>query len=194
MSVWFFTSEAAAIDYRNGKLSDHINYEMWRSSYDRLKDLSPVARLISIGDFSVLLFKAGDGTVTRTVLSGANPLDITIAGGKEAHILDLVFSLRNFQSKEYRINVFAWTPEPLAADLGVQVIADLKPKLPFPDINLFLRNDPWFIDETFFPAAPLFNPEFAPPAKAQYAVSPTLACVKPLNADQYNCGISTRHN
>jgi hypothetical protein len=192
--VWFFTSEAAVTDYRNGKLSDHISYDTWRRSYDHLKDLRPVARMISISDSSILLFRGADGAVTRRVLSGKNPLDVTVDGGKEVHLLDLAPTLRNYQSSEYRINVFAWTPEALTEDLGLRVIADLKPKLPFPEISLFVRNDPWFIDDTVFPAFPPFVPEFAPPAKAQYIVSPTLVCGTPVVVERYGCSIFHRHD
>jgi len=194
ISVWFFTSEADAADYRSGKISDHISYDVWRRSYERLKDMRPMARLVSIGDSSVLLLRGADGAVTRAVLSGRNPLEMTISGGREVHILDLVLSLRNSRSKEYRVNVFAWTAQPLEESLGREVIADLKPKIPFEDMILAVRNDPWFLDDPFFPVFSPFDPEFLPPLKAQYVVSPTLTCVKPWNAGEYKCGISARHD
>jgi hypothetical protein len=128
------------------------------------------------------------------VLSGENPLEIGIGGGRDVHLVDLVPTARFYRSKEYRINVFAWTHEELTEDLGLRVISELKPRLPFPEISLHVRHDPWFIDDTFFPAFPPFDPEFLPLDKARYVLSPTLVCGTPVTIEQYHCSIFDHHD
>jgi len=193
ISVWFFTSDEHAADFFSGKLSDHIRYDTWLPSYNRLKDIRPIGRLVSINGSSVLLFLGRDRSVDRQVLAGTNPLDIVLRTGKELHLLDCVRSARLARSKELRATVFAWTPQPLTESLGQQALTELRREIPYEDMTLHVRNDPWFIDEPPFPAFWPFDPEFPSPSKAQWTASPTLVCGKPSSSDRYNCRMFFRH-
>ena len=130
MSVWFFTSEQAAAEYLYGVRNDHISYGAWRRSYDLHKGIKPVAHMISIGDSCVLLFRGVDGAVSAHILSGKNPLDIVVGEGEVVHMVDLVPTKRGHEGKDYRINVFAWTPRALTEGLGLQVLATWSPGCP----------------------------------------------------------------
>ena len=173
--VWFFISESEALSFLNAKNSVDVPYAAWRRAYDALEKLPlPMAHLVSIGDDAALRVRNPDGTSIRRVLSGRDPCELVV-NGTPVNLLHFgAFAIRP-DSKELRIQVFAYTSGVLNTALGLSVLRDLMQKLPFTSVSVHIRTDPWFISDAAFPVFPAFE-NARPPTEKEYSSSSLLAC------------------
>jgi hypothetical protein len=181
--IWFFTSRSEADEFQSAKMSVEVPYTVWRLSYERIHEPSlRVAEMVSIRDSAILLLRDRDRRVTRKVLAGVDPLSLEISGSV-VHISHFSISPLQAGAREFRITAYAWCTGPLDRARALAVLEQLGKKLPFRDVLLHMRQDPWFISDVGFPVLPPFDPEFSAPPKEEYAASSMLVCDRGLGRE-----------
>ncbi len=154
----------------------HGGYHWWRMSTERVHAL-PRARLLVIQKNAVLEFSDGRGGATRVAITGTDPLTFATAAGVDVRLLQFAFSPVSASGKAGKeLHVFASTTQPLTKDLGHEVYQRVARMLPFMEVTLQIRNDPWFIGEPGYPLAYPYGPTGQPPSREDYQKSSTLTC------------------
>lgn len=192
LNVWFFRSPTDASTYQSGTLTVHPTYEMWRSAYEAISALSmPVAELILVGDSAVLLFRGADQRFGRYVLRGSDPLKIGLPQGSVS-LSHFAVMPASSEGAERRVEAFGWTDVALTDAIGLEVLREVRTRLPFREASVSLRRDPWFIDNPFYPVAPLIPTEIRPPSQREFSTSHTLTCGGTVNKEP-RCTLFTVH-
>jgi hypothetical protein len=193
VDFWFFSSRDEESNFLLGKPGNYCPYETWRTNYERAVSAHiRIAEFVRIGGSSILLIRHPDATVTRRVLSGEDPLLLSV-NGTRLNLLHFTTTPLQAGSSQSRILVYAQTAAAMKPDLGAAALEALVGKLPFSEVILQIRGDPWFINDAPFPVLPPFWPEFPPPTKEQYRQSPQMFCSLPAPGAP-KCVVSSRHD
>ena len=102
-------------------------------------------------------------------VGGHSPLDLNLAVGK-VEILHFYFTPIN------NARVFAVTDAPLDVLDGSGLVAQVKELLSARHMNLYVRNDPWFLGFAPDPLLYLFTDSFKRISYAEYQATRTMSC------------------
>jgi hypothetical protein len=151
---------------------DHITESGWRELYERTSQLpNEIAELISIDGNAILRFRNASGQVEKRVLAGNDPLIQTI-GGKTYEILYLGEWLGRYEGT---IRLYVRTAAPLSVEEGTELLARMQNLFPKPlSVQLYIRNDEWFMEESYYPYSNPFIPNGPVPSAQVYGK--TLYC------------------
>lgn len=170
----------------------HSGYEWWRLNYERTKR-HPAGRMISLRGNAIAEFTNGSGEVTRHILAGSDPLNVSVAEGNFT-LLQFTFrpvplARENGLAAE-TVDIYATTEVPLCTSGGIALLKALHSLVPIDGITLFIRNDTWFLDHSDYPVEHPFQPRRPPPTKDEFLRSLTLECGG-MSQERYNCSFAS---
>jgi hypothetical protein len=128
------------------------------------------------GGLSIRLRDA-KGHVEMRILAGSNPLRFR-HGRCDLEIIHIALPRGMGNVKESRIVLYARTQRPITkVELREWrgLFGAVLERLPFRNSRLSVRNDSWFISDSYFPVVPPFVQD-APPSLETHRKSPTLEC------------------
>jgi hypothetical protein len=141
----------------------------WLVSYD--PKVRPYALFYYAKGAYTLRCRGNDGHYVKLSgpVGGHSPLDLKLAVGK-VEILHFYFTPIN------NARVFAVTDAPLDALDGSGLMAQVKELLSARHMNLYVRNDPWFLGFAPDPLLYLFTDFFKRISYAEYQATRTMSC------------------
>ena len=192
VDVSFFRSESERSAFAFVAGVGFAGYDVWRRVYDQFRDTYnnlqdhswAMAELFSVGSCSILLVRDGP-TVSRYVLTGSNPLVLTIRNGAAFEILQFaVLGGSPLPKSGSRLEVFLKPLSALTTDGGMEAWRLLALALPFKELATEARADGWFAEQTSFFFDP-FRDDLSPPSKEAYARGKTVTCYNTLTEGPY---------
>jgi hypothetical protein len=171
MEVWFYGDTGGAPLPQ----PDHMDYDTWlRLHNECARAGNEIGELVSIGRDAVLRVRDASGSVTREVLTGSDPL-IFDTGGERYEVLYFAFSAPGPYILQ-KVDVFLKTTATLSRESGMKLLQRFTPVFPDLKVNVYVRNDPWFIFEPNYPFLNPFVEGAIPPTFDQYEQGKTLRC------------------
>ncbi|MEO8050774.1 MAG: hypothetical protein ABI833_10195 [Acidobacteriota bacterium] len=151
---------------------DHMSESGWREIYDLTSQLpNEIAELIAIDGNSVLRFRNASGQVDKRVLSGQDPL-VQVIRGATYEVLYLAEQLGRYEGT---VRLYFRTAAPIGVEAGTELLARMQSVFPRPlVVELYIRNDEWFRDESHYPYSNPFITNDPPPSEQDYGK--TLYC------------------
>ncbi len=145
---------------------DHITERDWRDLYERTSRLpNEIAELISIDGNAVLRFRNASGQVEKRILSGRDPLVQTIRG-KTFEVIYLAEWLGRYDGT---VRLYIRTAAPVSVEDGTELLARMQNVFPKPlSVQLYIRNDEWFMQESYYPYSNPFITNGPPPSGQDY--------------------------
>lgn len=113
-------------------------------------------------------------SVSREVLSGRDPLRLTLRG-KE--IVYFGFSGPGRLGLQESVSVFVRSHSPLDLTEGVDLFNKLEPLFPGLGVTVEIRNDAWFVYQQRYPFFNPFNEDRNVPSQREYERVPTMRCI-----------------
>ncbi len=154
----------------------HVDFDHWREMFEMVGSKSmQVAEAISVNGNAVLRIHQADGSVTRQVLSGRDPLTLTL-GGQEFEIVYFGFSGPSRLGLQESVFVFVCSHSPLDPAVGVDLFNKLEPLFPGLGVTVEIRNDAWFVYQQRYPFYNPFIEDRKVPSQREYERSPTMRC------------------
>lgn len=166
-------------EMRRGKGMFDYGYQLWADVLaERQRRRGPLAVAIKVQGNAVLKVRDSSRAVTETVLYGKNPL-VTVGPGWKAEILHVGFSkVPQGQKKQVHVSFFLKTATRLSIPQAENVVRALTRSVGIRERLFFLlREDPWFIEDEFFPVSDPFGQSATPPSAQQYVCVPTISCM-----------------
>jgi hypothetical protein len=157
---------------------DHCTpYPFWRMQYDAIaKEVFPIGEMIVLEGNAVVRYRNGKGTVTETMLTGANPRTVVI-GGFKGNIVHVGMHGRMDFPMTLWLYLYVVGEGEISSNAGADYIALLSRQMGVRDATVQFRSDPWFISEIWRPWFPLFEQHRGiPPKKQEFDASKTLNC------------------
>lgn len=165
-------------------------YEWWWFRYQKWSP-HPIGRIVKLGRGTIAEYSDGHASISRKLLSGGDPLDITTAH-HNCRLRYLIFHRIPLGTKigrgECSLEVCATTDSSLAASVGRELLDYLRSVVPFKELNVRLRNDLWFLDVQGFPIQYPFDMTQTPPTKQEFLALSSLLCGG-LNPQEDHCQI-----
>jgi len=156
---------------------DHCKpYPFWRIQYDAVaREAFPIGEMIAFGGNAVLRYRSRNGTVTETVLTGANPRPIAI-GGFRGQIVHVGMEGR-IQGPILWLRLYVVGNGEIRSEAGADYIAGFSRQMGVRYSTVEFRSDPWFINEIWRPWFPLFEENRGvPPNEQQFSATKTVSC------------------
>ena len=154
----------------------HFDFERWRAMFEMVaQKRMQIAEAISVNGNAVMRIHQADGSVTREILSGRDPLKLTL-GGREFEIVYLGFSGPSRFGLQESVFVFVRSSSPLDLTLGPALFNRIEPLFPGLGVVVEIRNDAWFVYQQRYPFFNPFNPDRDIPSQHEYEGSQTMRC------------------
>ncbi len=154
----------------------HFDFEHWREMFEMLASKRmQIAEAISVNADAVLRVRQADGSVGKEILSGRDPLKLTL-GGREFEIVYIGFSGPGRLGLQESVFVFVRSISPLDLTLGPGLFSKIEPLFPGLGVVVEVRNDAWFVYQQRYPFFNPFNPDRDIPSQREYEGSPTMRC------------------
>jgi len=162
---------------------DELNYEVWRNMFsDYEKRIPPMAEILAIGKNAAMRIRDEQGNVSTKVLQGSDPY-VFHACGEDLSLIHLGMHepLRppNYEKSYVSLHFFFVVTVQPDEKLTRCVVKEVRRLSNISDVNVNIRTDPWFIDESLFPVISPFLSEIRPPSKDEYESAP-----------QWHCGVA----
>lgn len=150
-------------------------FDYWMRNYERLKSLTwRMAETVCFDRGAVMRIRTDGDSVERIVLRGQDPLmGNTGFGAYEIVHIELTTSPSGGLAN---VSVFvktSWEPDTSSGEAVARTVVQ---QLPFKRVNVFLRSDPWFIQDRAFPDYYAFVINLRPPNESEYNASRTVYC------------------
>lgn len=151
-------------------------YESWLAQYADVSDTSPeIAELIRIGSDAIFRMRSSDGTLVRKVLRGTDPLTV-INRGRRFDILHIAVRYSGAEQRQCGMNVYLKGTPARELSRNGELLREFSHRLRRNDVDLFIREDGWFIEDSEYPVAnPLADLPRAP-SRSQYRQVVGVAC------------------
>lgn len=164
-----------------GKGRTEVDYPDWermyyaRSGHDSLRAME----LIAIGNDSVIRVRDGR-RLSRLILEGKDPTIFTV-GPRSCELLQLRFTrlprpLNPGGENTITVHVTLKTDILPNESEAKEITQELVRRLQYPVLNLNIRTDTWFIDDSSFPAWFPFSNEQGPRDAAEYRAKSSIHC------------------
>lgn len=154
----------------------HFDYEHWREMYEiAASQKMQVAEAVSIGRNAVLRIHQSDGSISKEILCGRDPLQLTLTG-KEFEIVYFGFSGPSRLGLQESVVVFVRAHSPVDSSAGVELFKRLEPLFPGFGVRVEIRSDAWFVYQQRYPFFNPFNEDRNVPSQREYESSPTMIC------------------
>lgn len=167
-------------------LSEHgyndISYNLWKLLFgDYQNGIPPFAELLAIGDRAAMRIRDDQGRVLLKVLKGGNPYEITACAQRMSLMhLDI----------ERTDNAITQNPTGVAPPLNFFLVAqvaidegtarcafdELRERTVGHNINVYVRNDPWFLQHSDYPVVSPFLVDVKPPTQQEYEEAIEWSC------------------
>jgi len=142
---------------------DHVDYASWRRIYDQAaRTPNEFAEMIAIAGNAVLRVHHKDGSLSRRIVAGADPLLMPI-NGNTYELLNLSFG-EDSRPGSRVVRVFTKTGSALSETDGAELLRKLQADIPSREVFIVVRQDDWFIAEPEYPYANPFTPVGMPPS------------------------------
>jgi hypothetical protein len=157
------------------------NYKQWRVDYNYFpRGRLAAANMIAIGGNAVLRLRSADGTVTRRVLKGEDPTQLSIDGTRFEILVIGGRRMTRFQAcataGAIEPNLYIRTSGKLSRELCERAVNWLAGMLRSRHLGASFRNDYWFPCGQFFPVLYPFFPPEEPLSESAYHKSVTFTC------------------
>jgi hypothetical protein len=157
----------------------HLRYAGWSGLYDVCARLPLQAgEIVSWRGGMVVRLRDATGKVQTTVLEGRNPLRFR-HGRCDLDIIHFALPRGMGNYKESRIAVYARVKKPvteLPVERWRELFREVRKSLPFRIVGLDVRNDAWFISDSYYPVIPPFVEGAPPPSLETHLRTKTLEC------------------
>lgn len=159
----------------------HFDFDHWREMFAMIaKQRMQVAEAISIRGNVVLRIHQADGSVNQEILSGQDPLKLTV-GTKEFEIVYFGFSGPSRLGLQESVFVFVRARAPLDLLSGIDLYRNLEPLFPGLGLTVEIRNDAWFVYQERYPFFNPFNEDRKIPSQHEYEGTHTMKCTATVN-------------
>ncbi len=159
----------------------HLGYAGWDGLYRTCGHMPLQAgEIVSWRGGVVVRVRDVTGKVQTRVLEGHNPLRFR-HGRCNLDIVHFALPRGMGSHKESRINLYARVQRPITevpVERWREVFRKLRGSLPFRIVGLDVRNDAWFISESYYPVIPPFVEGAPPPSFEAHLRSKTLECTE----------------
>jgi len=177
VSIWVFTSDADSQLFWSGKWADHIPYRMWRTAYDTMSGRSwEVARFLAVKGSGILSISYADGKLEFVSLGAPDATGLLSADG-ESRILHVTATSDRTAARNSHATIYIRSQRDLSSQGGLDLLARIG-DLPFHELYLGVRRDPWFISSLAFPAFYPFDVSAKPPSHEEYRLTQTMTCLR----------------
>lgn len=147
-------------------------YPPWMLQYNTIgKENFPMGELMALDGNAVLRYRSDSGMVSETVLGGSDPRAVDLNGfkGRIAHL-----GMQGRMPKPW-LTIYVVGAGMLDSSSGADYVAAFAHRMDVDDLSIRFRNDPWFIDDSFW--FPLLEEHRGnPPSEAEFTATKTLEC------------------
>ena len=138
-----------------------LKYLGWRELFEQSKsDVFPFAETDATESKAILRFRGRSGIIGRTVLKGADPLQLLVER-KPFRIIYLAaepkVSRQRAGSRVERLSIFVETSERIGSQTGIVLLRELERLSGAPEVIVNVRNDVWFFSVPGYPISPPFE-------------------------------------
>jgi hypothetical protein len=180
-----------------GPKPDHFSYQTWSKSFeDERSSFGPLSELLMFKGNAVLRMHMSDGTVRTEGIGELHQLSFKV----EDDLFELLeFSSRSASEHDRRIGgedcqlmLFFVTSSRQSLRRGKALTRYLVHETGIRHMQIYVRNDPWFVSEAGFPTFYRFAPGLARPSREAYLHSPQVTCIT-TNATDITCYDANLH-
>ena len=166
----------------------HYDFDQWCRMYEMAaSEKAQVAEAISVAGNAVLRIRQADGSISRQVLSGEDPLKVTLPGNTfEIVHFDLTGPSR--LGLQEAVFVFVRAHSSFDVTEGAALFKKLAPLFPGFGVAVEIRNDAWFVYQQRYPFYNPFNEDRSTPSQQEYERSPTMKCTGSVDAPHCETG------
>lgn len=185
----FFAVDASEMrHFWNAKMVDNMPYVLWRDAYNlRVEDKWLAADFIGLRGSGLLSIRNANGQVRRIVIGTRDKSGLLSADVPERILQVRVTSVPATDRKD--VTFWIQTNQELGQSTGRRLLSILG-DLPFDEVWVKVRNDPWFISDAAFPVFDIFQPGLTPPTHDEYWRSKTMVCSnRTLNSPTGACTV-----
>lgn len=155
-----------------------FDFQYWQGQFEYVtRQRMQIAEAISINRNAVLRIHQADGSTSRQVLSGQDPLRLTIEG-EEFEIVYVDFSGPHRLGLQESVFVFVRALSPLRSAPAVELFKKLEPLFPGLGLALEIRDDAWFVYQPRYPFVNPFIEGRRVPSQQEYETLRTMHCVR----------------
>jgi len=169
-------SDLLSYNYGHGALHN-VSYQSTMEQIERDGlPKGPMARLLALGNIGK--FSYFENGQLREEFIGANE-DPTVFmdGDYRYELLHFTFSTPEGMPKDkYPVRLFFKASPNVSVSSAVRLYSRLRQLLTVGQLSLYIRTDPWFMGDPFFPAAMLFTKPSEIPNTVRYMIAPSLTC------------------
>lgn len=151
-----------------------VGYELWDGQYkSQGRQAPPVAELVVIHGSAIMRIRTPDGRIDQKILKGINPM-MLVVGTTNFQILHLTI----YRGIGDRANVYLYLQSnvPLKRKEVFEATSTLSKTVDHDELQVYFRNDSWFIRQGDFPIVYPFESPSVPPSISEYQASPEARC------------------
>lgn len=157
------------------------SYNGWSKYFTQQRDRTwREAQILWIAGSGALDYTDGRGGVSRKIIGDTDPTRFTVER-RDCQILYVGFRpvpqhIRFVRSDSNMAHVFVRVNGPVDTAFGQALFRHLERILPFLEMVVNIRSDPWFFSDPLYPVFdPILTPD-QPPSLAEYTKSPMILC------------------
>ncbi len=193
VQIAIYTDANLARDSK-GKTTFHVTYEYWKREFEeRARNKSICAAVVlKYGNSASLRIRHVDGQIKEIKIAGDNVFHPVVEGVA----LDLVhvsFTYQGFgDASQLTAHFYLTLPRRITSKEATRLAKSFFDRLGISNVDLNLREDGWFIFDTFYPYMNPFSKEERPPTLQEAAKSVEFLCTPQQDDGCFQWSLGTK--
>jgi len=193
LQVGIYVDRETAADSR-GKHIDHYSFDMWKREFASGKQKKSLcaAELLKYGTAATLRIRYPDAKIEEIVITGENVFH-PIVSGVAFNLLHMTVVFQGFSTaRELMPMLYFSTSKGLTAEDAEAFAKTFLRMSGASRLKIYMRQDEWFISDSFYPWNNPFSAAEAPPSEAEAARSDEFLCAPAEKQACYQSHVGVR--
>jgi len=177
-----------------GKTTFHVTYEYWKREFEEREQNKSIcaAVVLKYGNSASLRIRHADGQIKEIGIVGTNVFHPAL-DGVALNLLHVSFVNQGFGNDEHLTAHFYFTlPERIDSKEATRLAKSFFDTLGISNVTFNLREDGWFIFDTFYPYMNPFSKEETPPTLKEAAKSAEFLCTPQQDDGCFQWSLGTK--